>query len=75
MYIKFVYIYSLIIIYSLLGKLNKNKQKYGRKNRYDQINQIDMVQKLTLGLHLITKRLGLCMPNKLSYMYYIFILT
>ena len=23
-----------------------------------------MVQKLTLGLHLIIKRLGLCMPNK-----------
>ena len=25
--------------------------------------QIDLVQKLTLGLYLITKRLGLCVPN------------
>ena len=33
-----------------------NKQKYGRKNRYD--SQIDMVQKLTSGLNLITKRLA-----------------
>ena len=26
--------------------------------------QIEMVHKLTLGLHLIIKRIGLCMPNK-----------
>ena len=29
-----------------------------------------MVQKLTLGLKLIKKRLGLCMPNKCGYYTY-----
>ena len=29
--------------------------------------QIDMVQKLTLGLHLITKCLGLYIPNNFLY--------
>ena len=26
---------------------------------------IDMLQKLTLGLHIITKRHGVCMPNNI----------
>ena len=34
--------------------------------------QIDMVHKLTLGLHLIIKRLGLCMPNNLYVCIYIY---
>ena len=52
----------IIIIYSLLGNKNKNKQTYGRqKKRID--TQIDMVHKLTFGLHIITERLGLRMPN------------
>ena len=34
----------------------------------------DMLQKLTLGLHIITKRLGLCMPIMHVYIYiYIYI--
>ena len=33
--------------------------------------QIDMVQKLKLGLHLITKRLGLCMPNHMLSCIYV----
>ena len=50
------------IIYSLLGKqikINNNMEEKIDLN----YTQIDMVQKLTLGLHLITKRIDLCIPN------------